>query len=247
MQFWFRAPYTMSQRHRVLLIDSHVSTCELISAFLSKEGRLLIAAEAPSISDGLNCYRQYEPDMVISELEFLEGDSLEMLKIMREEKPSLKVVIYTGSTNQTLIGDCIRLEAQGFVHKTDSLLQLSQTIAMVAQGQTCFSPYVNSVLQQRRAQSVSAASLTTKERLILQLVGKGLSSKEVAEKLSLSKKTIEHYRQTLMRKVGVHSTTALVLHAVKLGLVQLSLSAMLNTDAIDWLSPESLAEFAAYL
>jgi DNA-binding NarL/FixJ family response regulator len=140
---------------------------------------------------------------------------------MRNETSDVRILIYTGTTNRDLILAALQAEPQGFVHKSESLVTLVQGISLVAQNTTYFSPFATNLRIQKHRESQNIAQLLPRERTVLRLIGQGNSLKEVAGQMSLSTKTIETYRKSVMRKLNLKSVAAIVAYAIQCGLVQL--------------------------
>ncbi len=211
----------------VLIVDSHVSSSEMLSIVLGRESRYSLADEAKSGSDGLRLFRKYKPQLVISGLEMPEMNGAEMLHQMREENPEIRILIYTGTENRNLIYAGLEMQPQGFVHKSENLELLLQAINLIAhKGGTYISPYATQLIIQKRSESQIEAKLTPQERTILQLIAEGLSSKQVANKLNLSPKTVEHYRKHVMQKLNLNCVASLTRYAVRYGLVNAALCVM---------------------
>jgi len=143
-----------------------------------------------------------------------------MLLQMRKEAPDIHILIYTGTTNRDLILTALDAMPQGFVHKSESLVTLVQGISLVAQNTSYFSPFATSLRIQKHKETQEIAQLLPRERTVLRLIAQGNNLKEVAEQMSLSSKTIESYRKSVMRKLNLKNVAAMTIYAVQCGLVQ---------------------------
>lgn len=205
---------------RVLIADDHVSVREMLAMVLDREGSFAVVAEASSGMEGLRLFRKHRPALVIAALALPEMTGGEMVRGMRREDPTARMLIYTGTRNRGLIDDGLACGAHGFVHKTEPLETLRQAFAAVTRGYSFFSPFATRVLDETRHRRGEASRLTPKERTVLQMVAEGMSTKQVAGRLSLSPKTIEHYRTQLMQKLGLRDVASLTRYAVRCGLVE---------------------------
>jgi len=212
------------QKTTALLVDCHLSASELLSRFLGRESELTVIGEAQSGLEGLRLFRRFRPALVITSLELPELNGPDMILEMQREGTA-KYIVYTGCQNPSLIRAAFDTKPNGFIHKSDSLLTLIQGIRLVVAGGNFFSPKSSKL----GVESSTEERLTIKERMILQLVAEGLSSKETANQLSLSPKTVEHYRKHLMQKLGLHCVASLTMYAVRCGLVSVSTYAFQST------------------
>ncbi len=207
----------LEQKHTVLIVDRHVSTSQLLTHFLGSQKGFSVIVEAKSGTEALRRYQKYKPDLVILALELPELNGPDVIWKMKAERDA-KFFIYSGTQNPVLIRAAFATQPHGFVHKSEDLETLYQGIRMVTDGVSYFSPFATEL----RSLAASTERLTAKERMILQLVAEGQSSKQAAQKMSLSPKTVEHYRKNLMRKLELNCVASLTLYAVRCGLVSAS-------------------------
>ena len=204
---------------RVMLVDDQISVREMVAMVLDRDGSFTVVAEASSGIDGLRTTRRYRPELVISALALPEMNGPELIRALREENPPTRVLVYSESRNRTLSLAGIEAGAHGFVHKTEPMLTLRQAVCAVAGGLTFFGCYATQLLDETRAQQKSQGGLTSKQRVVLQMIAEGMSTKQVAGRLSLSPKTVEHYRTQVMQRLGLHDIASLTRYAVRCGIV----------------------------
>ena len=204
---------------RVLVVDDQVSVREMVAMVLDRDGSFAVVAEAASGIDGLRLFRKHEPVLVIAALALPEMNGPEMIRAMREENSDARFLVYSGSRSRPLVLAGLEAGPHGFVHKTEPLSTLCQAFVAVTNGAVFFGPFATKVLDETRAVSKPHAGLTAKQRVVLQMVAEGMSTKQVAGRLSLSPKTVEHYRKQLMQKLGLRDVASLTRYAVRCGLV----------------------------
>jgi DNA-binding NarL/FixJ family response regulator len=211
----FREP----RKTRVLVVDDQVSVREMLAMVLDREGSFAVVAEAASGLDGLRLFHKHRPALVIAALVLPEMNGAEMIRAIRETEPANRVLIYSGARDRTLIRAGLDAGARGFVHKTEPLSTLRQGFTAVSNGFSFFCPFATKLLDETRTRGESPGGLTPKQRIVLKMVAEGMSTKQVAGRLSLSPKTIEHYRTQLMQKLGLRDVASLTRYAVRCGLV----------------------------
>ena len=206
-------------RTRVLVVDDQVSVREMLAMVLDREGRFAVVAEAASGIEGQRLFRRHKPGLVISALALPEMNGPELIRAVREEDAAARLLVYSGSRNESLIFAGLEAGPHGFVHKTEPLHTLRLAFRAVAEGYSFFGPFATRIVDENRALAQEPNILTPKQRVVLQMVAEGLSTKQVAGRLSLSPKTVEHYRTQLMQKLGLRDVASLTRYAVRCGLV----------------------------
>jgi DNA-binding NarL/FixJ family response regulator len=136
----------------------------------------------------------------------------------------MRVLVFSGHENPVIIREMLEAGAHGFVEKTAGLGELRKGLQTVAEGGTYFGPAVSALLRNVVANpSVSTTSrdfLTPREREILQLVAESFSTKEIAQKLNISIKTVDNHRTNLMRKLDLHNVAGITRYAMQVGLIE---------------------------
>ena len=200
----------------VLVIDGDISVGEMLGMVLCREG-YAVADEAGSGADGLRLLQKFRPSIVITALALPDTNGHELILAMRDLRPDVRILVYTGTRLTGLMTAALATKPNGFVHKSEPLVMVSQAINLVARGISFFSPYAEQLTEKNGV----PIQLSLKERSVLELVARGLSSKEVAGHLKLSPKTVEYHRTQMMQKLGVTKVAHLTRHALQLGLVSL--------------------------
>lgn len=169
--------------------------------------------------EGLRLFPTVKPDLVICELDLPGMNGYDMISRMLGCGLGKPISRFTGTANIELAREALSLKIQGFVHKTESMDIFRQAIDLVARDTLFFTPYAHKRLQQSGLRNEAVEKLNVKERNVLQLIAEGSGSKQIAARLALSIKTVEHYRKNLSRKLDLHSVASLTRYAVRCGLV----------------------------
>jgi DNA-binding NarL/FixJ family response regulator len=209
-------------KKRIVIADSQASIRQMLSLLLEGSGDFKIVAEAGTGLEALNACRQHRPDLAIVDVLLAELCGAELTRRVREEKLTAKVLLYTGAVQSTVLRKALDSRPHGMVRKQDTLSVLLDSVRVVANGGSYFSPFAAELRQAFQADDFSRFS--ERESEVLQMVAESRSSKQIAERLGLSAKTVENHRHRLMVKAHVHDVAGLTRYAIQQGLIDLSSS-----------------------
>ena len=164
------------------------------------------------------------PDVVLLDIGMPGLNGLEIVRRLSASDDSIRVVILSMHSSEEYVLQALRGGAAGYLLKGASASELEVAVRAVASGETYLSPtvskrVVDDYVNRTAAPPDPLAILTPRQREILQLVAERHSSKEIAQKLGLSFKTVEAHRAQIMDRLGIHDVAGLVLFAVRVGLV----------------------------
>jgi DNA-binding NarL/FixJ family response regulator len=205
----------------VVVIDDHLSLRQMLIRVLESTGEFEVVAHAGSGIEGLRLCRELSPKVAVVDLMLPELTGVDLLATLRDERSDTRVLIYSGSLNQSLVLSALRARPHGFVHKEDSLATLIDALRAVTQGGTYLSSFATQLVENIGNCESPLDKLSAREREVLQLVAVGCSSKTIASRLSIANKTVEHHRTSLMQKLGLHDIANLTRLAVREGLVRI--------------------------
>jgi DNA-binding NarL/FixJ family response regulator len=170
-------------------------------------------------ASGLSKARDFQPDLVILDVALPDGDGIDLLPDLFRASPRSKVIAVSSYVDEFTIHRALRSKAHGFLDKNEQPVKvLGEAIAAVMAGRR----YLSSVVQRAQANLrgdpfAFSKVLTGREQEMLQIFGLGLSTKEIAERLSLSVNTVRVHRCSVMAKLDLHTTGALIRYAVEKG------------------------------
>jgi DNA-binding NarL/FixJ family response regulator len=207
---------------RILLADDHSVVREALRLLLEREG-FQVVAEA---SDGLTAIRlarELEPDVAVLDLAMPLANGIEAAREIRAACPRTTAVLLIGSATDAQVLDALRAGVQACVLKTCEAEELVRGLREVARGGVYLSRgLTRAVVDAYLANDeLPADPLTPRERQVLQLIAEGKATKEVAQALFVSVKTVESHRARIMAKLSIHQTAGLVRYAIRRGLSQL--------------------------
>lgn len=203
---------------RIVLADDHPLTRAGIAEFLRRESSLELLGEA---EDGLRAWQliqELKPDVALLDIRMPGLDGVSVAQKVKEAGLSTATIMLTSYDAQQYVMASLRAGARGFVLKTVSPKELTAAIATVARGGLYLDPEVASVMGER---DFDPEQLSTREREVLVLAAKGLSSKEVAGKLFISERTVQTHLASIYDKLGSKNKTEALLLALKYGVVTL--------------------------
>ena len=206
---------------RVFIIEDETLLRDLIGDLLKSQIDLELAG---SSGDGLDGYKKclkLKPDFVILDLRLPTLNGVEVAQRLKADRPATKILVFSGLFSLSLIRRVMKAKVNGVIEKSAGLAEMEKAIRAVASGQTYFGPEIVNMmpdlfLDSGRDESVD--SLTSREREILQLIGEGYTTKEIAWQLFISPGTADTHRNNLMKKLGVHNVAGLTRHAIALAL-----------------------------
>ncbi len=212
---------------RVLLSDDHRIMREGLRSLLEKEPDIELVGEAEDGRSTLELASRLKPQVVVMDISMPDLNGIDATRKLLEKLPSVKVLALSMHTDQRFIEGMLRAGATGYLPKDCASEELVRAIRTVLSNQTYLSPSIADVvrrdyLSQRRGADISVSYvLTEREREVLQLMAEGKNTKEIASRLQVSVKTIETFRQHIMKKLDLHSLAELTKYAIREGLTSL--------------------------
>lgn len=212
----------------VLLSDDHTVLRKGLRLLLEAEADMQVVGEAANGQQSVREAKRLKPDVVLQDLAMPLLNGLEAARQIAKEVPSTKVLILSAYTDDAYIEHAIKAGAAGYLMKETAGDDLLRAIREVANGNAYFSPPVaKRMLKQWQERfpngnpvRAEAARLTGRQTEILQLIAEGYATKQIADLLSLSVKTIEKHRQDLMNVLNIHNIATLTRYAVSSGVVE---------------------------
>jgi DNA-binding NarL/FixJ family response regulator len=205
---------------RVILADDHQIVRQGIRTLVERQG-IEVVAEA---SDGLTLIeqvRQHLPDLAIVDVSMPGLNGIDATRQMLAAVPTMGVVLLTMHDEELHVSAALRAGVRGYVLKTQAADELMDAIRTVSMGGTYLSPKVSRMVVSAYVSGSDTAAdpLTARERVVLQLIAEGRTTKDIAATLNLTVKTAESYRARLMEKLDIHDTAGLVRYAIRRGVI----------------------------
>ncbi|HXP66641.1 MAG TPA: response regulator transcription factor [Steroidobacteraceae bacterium] len=209
--------------HTVLIVEDDLRLRASFAQAVSGAADLRLVGEADDLPEGLRLLDAMQPDVLLVDIGLPSGSGLELIRHAAKRSPQCNVMVITVFAEEQLVVDCIEAGATGYLLKGSSHQDIAAQIRLLVAGGSPISPTIARRLLGRftasRNSSENSPSLSTQELAVLSMSAKGYSYDEIAPLLKLSRHTVETYVKRIYRKLQVHSKTAAVYEARKLGLV----------------------------
>ncbi|MBN2187340.1 MAG: response regulator transcription factor [Dehalococcoidia bacterium] len=214
------------QKIKVLVVDDHTIVRDGICALLALAADIEVVDEAGNGKEALDKVRQLSPDVVLMDIAMPIMNGLEATRKIGKEFPKTKVLVLTQYAEKEYLFPIIEAGAQGFISKAAASSELASGIRAVHQGHSFLSPVAAKAFIEdyqlgapMRGREDSYQQLTDREREILKLLVEGYTTKEIADMLVLSPKTVEGHKTNFMAKLDVRNKTDLIKYAIRKGII----------------------------
>lgn len=205
---------------RVLIVDDHPIVRQGLRRLIDQEEDLDVCGEAETVREARAAIRERRPDALIVDISLKQGDGLELVRDVRAQYPTLPILVLSMHDETIYAERMLSAGANGYIMKQAASDQFLAAVRRVLDGGIYLSDTVsNSMIQKFTSGGAHVSAnpidrLSNREIQILHLIGKGLSTREAAEALDLSIKTVESHRQRIKKKLNLTTGTQLVQYAV---------------------------------
>ena len=204
---------------RVFLLDDHEIVRRGLRELLEGEGDIEVVGESGLAAEATRRIPALRPDVAILDARLPDGTGIDVCRDVRSLDPSIKAVILTSYDDDDALFAAIMAGAAGYVLKQVHGNDLVETVRRVAAGQSMLDPSVTAqVLDRIRngpPQDALRSTLTDQEQRILELIGEGLTNRQISERMYLAEKTVKNYVSALLAKLGLASRTQAAIYAAK--------------------------------
>ncbi len=207
---------------KTLLVDDHAIMRDGIRALLSLHDDIEIVGEASEGKEAVEKAQELVPDVVVMDIAMPGMDGLEATRRIKKNNPKVKILVLTQHDNREYILSAIKAGAAGYVPKKALGSELVSAIRAVYKGDSFLYPSAAATLIKdylRQAEEEPYDRLTAREREILKLIAEGHTSREIADRLFISLKTVLGHRTKIMQKLDIHNRTELIRYAMRKGLI----------------------------
>ncbi len=212
---------------RILIVDDHAVVRRGVRSLLESRPGWEISGEATTGREAVDMARRLQPDVVVMDLSLPELNGLDATRQILKDSPRGEILVLTMHHSEELARDVLQAGARGYVLKSDADQSLIAAIESLRQHKPFLTSRVTEFVLDdyiRRTDTldngVAHATVTAREREIIQLLAEGKSNKEAASTLGISVKTIEAHRANIMRKLHLRSVSDLVRYAIRNKIVQ---------------------------
>ena len=209
------------KRKRIFLVDDHPLVREWLGLLLQREPDLTICGEAEDVHDAIEKIEKTSPDLAVVDISLKNTHGLELIKDLQARLPELPLLVLSMHDESLYAERVLRAGAKGYITKQEATKKVLVAIRQVLDGQVYLSEKMASrmvnklVVGRRDKQSFSIERLTDRELEVFQLIGRGYSTRRIAEELHLGIKTVESYRARIKEKLQLEGATELLQHAIQ--------------------------------
>lgn len=210
----------------ILLVDDHALVRAGIRALLEKLPEVTAIAEAKDGREAFRLIHEQPPDLVLMDIAMPGLNGLEATARITKEFPAVRVVVLSMYANDEYVREAIKAGAAGYLVKSAAAVELEKAIKAIMRSEMYFSQQVSSHVIKGKAGQLSVERslierLTPRQREIVQLIAERNSTKEIAQILNISVKTVETHRAQLMERLSIYDVPGLVRFAIRAGLATL--------------------------
>ena len=209
---------------RVLLADDHTMVRESLVGLLQSEGDVQVVAQAANGIEAVEQALETRPDVVVTDLSMGVLNGLEVIRRLRDALPGTRVLVLTMHQEDEYVLQAVRAGASGYLVKDSAPAELLAAVRALHAGRAWFGPQAARALAEQlqhpeRMVDDPYGTLTAREREVLHLIAEGMTTKEIARKLSIGVKTAENHRGRVLAKLGLRNTAEVVRYAIGKGLL----------------------------
>ena len=215
----------MNKERKVLLVEDHTIVRQGLRRLLEERG-IEVVGEAGDGLKAVRMARELHPDFVIMDISLPKMSGIDATRKIKKEAPDVKVLMLTIHSEESYILKALNAGASGYLLKDTVADELVNALEAVEKGDLFMSSSIpREVIEEyrrmvRKGKKIDEFSrLTNREREILKLISEGYTSKQIAEMLYISVKTVDNHRANIMNKLNIHDTAGLVRYAIRIGLV----------------------------
>jgi two-component system, NarL family, response regulator DevR len=207
---------------RVFLLDDHEVVRRGVAELLGIEPDMEIVGEASTASEALSRVPAARPDVAVLDVRLPDGDGVTVCRELRSRMPDLRCLMLTSFADDEALFDAIMAGAAGYVLKQIRGADLVGAVRTVASGQSLLDPRTTARVLDRMRSSARRedplSGLSDQERTVLELIGEGLTNREIGERMFLAEKTVKNYVSHLLAKLGMQRRTQAAILATELDL-----------------------------
>lgn len=211
---------TSTTVHRVMVVDDHPIVREGLTQLLNLQGNLHVCCAAESIDKAIAATESCRHDLAIVDLSLGTESGLELIHALRARDPGIRILVLSMYDETLVAVRALQSGADGYLMKQEGSQHIVQAVREILAGNRYLSPALQVHISQNlfssgKGKEAGLATLSEKELQVLQLIGRGLGTREIAERLNRSIKTIEAHRANLKEKLGLNSGNDLMRYAIQ--------------------------------
>jgi len=203
---------------RVAIVDDHPVVCEGLSDLISRQPGLAVCGTAGTVPQAIRLIESTRPDLCIVDIALKGGNGIDLIKRLKPAHASVKFLVSSMHDESLYMERSLRAGAMGYINKEESTQKIIEAIRRVLDGKVYVSEAMADRLLRRvvtgRTDRPAVETLADRELQVFELIGQGLSTRDIATALHLSAKTVETYRARIRMKLNIGRGTELTRHAM---------------------------------
>jgi DNA-binding NarL/FixJ family response regulator len=212
----------LQRRTRVLIVDDHPAVREALALRIGRQPDLEVCGEAADMSEALCLIPDAEPDVAIVDISLRTGNGIDLIKRIKDRNDHIRILVWSMHSESLYAERALRAGALGYINKDQATDRIVEAIRRVLAGKVWLSETMAERLLHRAVGTVRAeaarsplGALADRELEVFRLIGEGVKTADIAERLHLSVKTVETYRDRIRQKLGLSDGTKLALFATQ--------------------------------
>lgn len=211
----------LERRTEVFLVDDHPAIREALAAAINSKISMQVTGESATADKALYYLSRHTPDIVVVDISLEDAHGLDLIRDIRAQHPELRVIVFSMHDESVYAERAIRAGASGYVMKVEPPRTVVDAIQTVSEGEVYLSQRITSrilgkvIRQEDYLERSDVERLTDRELTVFEMLGEGLTVREIADKLELSRKTIETYRRRAKEKLDFETVAELLQYAVQ--------------------------------
>jgi DNA-binding NarL/FixJ family response regulator len=207
-------------KRKIFIVDDHPIVRRGLSQMINQETDLTVCGEADSAQHALESLKKSQPDLMIVDISLQGIDGIELIKIIKTRYENLPVLVVSMHDESLFAERALRVGARGYIMKQEAIEKMMEAIRRVLRGELYISEGVSANIVKRfingKAENAQSAIeiLSDRELEVFQLIGHGVGTRQIADNLNVSIKTVESYRANIKEKLNLKNATELMKHAV---------------------------------
>jgi two-component system response regulator NreC len=212
---------------RILIADDHTLFRKGICALLEDEQDMLVVGEAENGREAVRLVGSLKPDVVLMDIAMPLLNGLEATRQIKREHPEARVLVLTMYDHEEYFRQMLEVGASGYIIKRAAATELVSALRAVYNDEAVLSPAITRLLledylnRENNKEESDPNALSAREREVLQLIAEGMTSREIAGVLSLSIKTVQSHRTSLMQKLDLHDRGDLIKYAIQKKIIEI--------------------------
>lgn len=207
-------------KHKIYVLDDHPIVIEGLKKVIDQQDDMQVVGSSEDANTALQQMAKLKPDIVVLDITLKDRSGVDVIKKIRTSMTSTQVLVYSMHDENVYAERCLRAGAMGYLMKSEGGARLLQGIRQIISGSFCFSAnLIGSIVSGGGPRTGSRGEpgrlLSDRQLEVFEMVGRGFDSHEIAEKLSLSAKTVDAHKANIRQKLGLASARELLMEAVR--------------------------------